>query len=78
MLVSPLESRPVGVSRPSVHDAMRSKCLRGYRPLSLALQCSISLRLRSKARMFNDWNYWNICREMTGEKSPNGVNGMAR
>ena len=33
---------------------------------------------RLKVRLLNDWNYWNICREMTGERSPNGVNGMAR
>jgi hypothetical protein len=31
-----------------------------------------------ESAVLNDWNYWNICREMTGERSPNGVNGMAR
>jgi hypothetical protein len=34
--------------------------------------------VRLKVQVLNDWNYWNICREMTGERSHNGVNGMAR
>jgi hypothetical protein len=49
----------------------------GYRFI-FELAFPISQRLRLKVQVLNDWNYWNICREMTGGGSHNGFNGMAR